>query len=372
MGMWRSCLGFGMPLFTLAVTANSVYAESTAGVPATPIPPVVTGTIDMEEFKTGNVLELKVGQSRTFKSKNKIVRTSISDPSLVEPVVVSENQLVLLGKTPGKATLVLWDDAGNCSAIDVHVGRDYGQLQASLREIDPRIIVKAFSVGSSDRVLLLGDVDHAESVVKALAAANVFMDDRGMNIQVANNRLINARVGELGGSSGGAGGQAGQLAQLSSVDRYTFFPNVNNNISKAEVITSDGGRVTSVVKVRKVPLIVLHVTFMEMNTTAAREFGMQLGVNLVGRAFQFGVGGNNDIGSQLSNGGVLLGYPGSQIPGVGIQPVSFLTASTVTTSSGTFPVTGIPGYAQHSVPLVVASESFRITWWSIFSDRRTV
>ena len=168
---------------------------------ASPIPPVVTGTIDLEEFKTTNVIDLKVAQSRTFKLKNKIVRTSISDPAIAEPVVVSENQLVLLGKTPGTATLVLWDDAGNSVTIDLHCSRDYSQLQTTLREIDPRIIVKSFSVGGTDRVILMGDVDHPDSVVRAFAAANVFMDDRGMTIQVANSRLINARVGEQGAAA---------------------------------------------------------------------------------------------------------------------------------------------------------------------------
>ncbi len=340
MRKWHWCLLFGTQSLLNLMSANMARADGLTETTASPIPPVVTGTIDMEEFKPGNALEVKVAQSRTFKSKNKIVRTSISDPSIVEPVVVSENQLVLLGKTPGKATLVLWDDAGNCSAIDVHVTRDYGQLQATLREVDPRIIVKAFSVGGSDRVLLLGDVDHPESVGKAFSAANVFMDDRGMNVQVVNNRLINARVGEQGGTSTG-GGQAGQLAQLASVDRYTFFSNVSNNVSKAQVITSDGGKVTSVVKVRKTPLIVLHCTFVEMNTTAARELGVQLGFNAAGRAFQFGVGGTNVTGSALTNSGILLGSGGYSIPGEGIQPVQFLTTSTVTTSSGTYPVTGI-------------------------------
>ncbi len=173
--------------------------SQTESVTASPIPPVVTGTVDLEEFKSTNIIDLKVAQSRTFKLKNKIVRTSISDPGVAEPVVVSENQLVLLGKTPGTATLVLWDDAGNSVTIDLHVARDYSQLQTTLREIDPRIIVKSFSIGGTDRVILMGDVDHPDSVVRAFAAANVFMDDRGMTIQVANSRLINARVGEQGG-----------------------------------------------------------------------------------------------------------------------------------------------------------------------------
>lgn len=276
---------------------DQIIAQADQGsLTASPIPPVVTGTVDLEEFKTTNILDLKVSQSRTFKLKNKIVRTSISDPAVAEPVVVSENQIVLLGKTPGSATLVLWDDAGNSVAIDLRVTRDYAQLQSTLREIDPRIIVKAFSVGGSDRVLLLGDVDHTESIIRAFMAANVFMDDRGMNVQVANNRLVAGRIGEQGaqGGGGGGGGQTGQLAQLSSVDKYTFFPNTTNNIGKAQVVTSDGGRVTSLVKVRKMPLIVLHVTFMEMNTTAARELGVQLGFNYGSKNFAFGIGGNNN------------------------------------------------------------------------------
>jgi len=286
------------PLFTMLAPDRPAVAQG--DVQVTPIPPVVTGTVDLEEFKSTNILDLKVSQSRTFKLKNKIVRTSISDPSIAEPVVVSENQIVLLGKAPGGATLVLWDDAGNSAAIDLRVSRDYNQLQATLREVDPRIIVKAFSVGGSDRVILLGDVDNAESIIRAFGAANIYMDDRGMNIQIANSRILNARPGEVANTgTGSAGGQQGQLAQLSSVDRYVYFPNLNNNVSRAQAITSDGGRVTSLVKVRKTPLIALHVSFMELNSTAARELATQLGIGVTSNTFAFAVGGNNSSGANI-------------------------------------------------------------------------
>jgi Flp pilus assembly secretin CpaC len=357
---------------------DQVVAQGDQGgsVTATPIPPVVTGTVDLEEFKTTNVIDLKVSQSRTFKLKNKIVRTSISDPAIAEPVVVSENQIVLLGKTPGSATLVLWDDAGNSVAIDLRVTRDYTQLQSTLREIDPRIIVKAFSVGGSDRVMLLGDVDHPDSVIRAFAAANVFMDDRGMTIQVANSRLIGARIGEQGmGMTQSGGSQTGQLAALSSVDRYTFFPNLNNNISKAQIITSDGGRVTSLVKVRKVPTIVLHVTFMEMNSTAARALGMQLGFGVSARTFAFGVGGNNTALTNANAANALLtgtpgfastgsavSVPGSNvpgfIPGAATSPVTFLGSSTANFNNNlgdsvTGTVTGLGLGVLNSAPALV-------------------
>ena len=279
-------------------------ADQSAYVTSQPIPPVVNGVVEFEEFKTTNAIDLKVSQSRTFKFKNKIVRTSISDPGIAEPVVVSENQMVLLGKSPGTCTMLLWDDAGNSISVDLRVSKDYSQLQATLREIDPRIIVKAYNVGGSDRVLLTGDVDHPESIIRAFAASNVFMDDRGMNIQVANSRIIAAKIGESGttGGAGGGGGSSGQLAQLNSVDRYTFFGNIPNNIGKAQVMLSDGGRVTSLVKVRKVPLIALHVSFMEMNTAAARELGTQLGFGVSGNGYAFGVGGfgGNAAGNAFS------------------------------------------------------------------------
>ncbi|MBK9203421.1 MAG: pilus assembly protein N-terminal domain-containing protein [Candidatus Obscuribacter sp.] len=312
-----------------------------------PIPPVVNGVVEFEEFKTTNAIDLKVSQSRTFKFKNKIVRTSISDPGIAEPVVGWENQMVLLSKSRGTWTMLLWDDAVNSMSVDLRVCKDYSQLQATLREIDPRIIVKAYNVGGSDRVLLTGDVDHPESIIRVFAASNGFMDDRGMNIQVANSRIIAAKIGESGttGGAGGGGGGGGQLAQLNSVDRYTFFGNIPNNIGKAQVMLSDGGRVTSLVKVRKVPLIALHVSFMEMNTAAARELGTQLGFGVSGNGYAFGVGGfgGNAAGNAFS------AYGGAR----------FLQALTNQTAGGTGGIPVTIGSSQAIIGLSPSTPSMQ-------------
>jgi len=344
-------------------------------VGATVIPPVVAGTVDLEELKTSNVIELKVAQSRTFKLRNKIVRVSISDPSIAEPILVAENQIVLLGHASGGATLVLWDDAGNSAAIDLRVSRDFSQLQATLREIDPRIIIKPINNGDHDRIILLGDVDHPESIIRAFGSANVFMADSGMNIQVANSRLITEKVGEQGsmggGGGGGGGGATGALAQLSQVDKYTFFPNLANNISKAQVITSDGNKVTSLIKVRKVPMIVLHVTFMEMNSTAARELGAQLGLTYTGTNFSFGLGGNNqNVGSTSPspiinaitpyyNQSVLASGGGSTSGPQIIGPVTFVSNSTVNAAPAINgnPISGIGQAVLNGPPGGLISQS---------------
>jgi len=367
-------------LAQLAPDSLVAQGDTSGGVPSVvPIPPVVSGTVDMEEFKASNIIDLKVSQSRTFKSKNKIVRTSISDPAIAEPVVVAENQIVLLGKTPGTATMVLWDDAGNSVAIDLRVTRDYSLLQSTLREIDPRIVVKVYSVGGTDRIILLGDVDHTESLIRAFAAAATFMDDRGMAITVANNRFIGARVGEQGaqGSSGGAGGQTGQLATLSSVDKYTFFSNLNNNIATGQLITTDGGRVTSLVKVRKVPLIVLHCTFLEMNTAAARALGLQLGLNFNTATFGFGLGGSAPTNSPTI---MPLSYPGYQVNGVntelsGFRAPGFVTATQQMFATLTQNYTGIGqgafSLAEAPPGLIPASAIFGAPGGTTFSSAAT-
>ncbi len=204
-------------------------------------------------------------------------------------------------------------------------------------------------------MLLLGDVDHTESVIRAFSSANVFMDDRGFNVQVANNRLVNGRIGEQGGTSSGGGGQSGQLAQLSSVDKYTFFPNTTNNIGKAQVITSDGGRVTSLVKVRKMPLIVLHVTFMEMNTTAARELGVQLGFNYGSKNFAFGVGGNNNLANAVQTQ-LNFAQGGS---GPLLQPGVFFAANQIKVGTGsnqtTDPISNIGLGALNQIPALLST-----------------
>ena len=85
---------------------------------------------------------------------------------------------------------------------------------------------------------------------------------------------------------------------------------------------------TSLVKVRKTPLIVLHVTFMEMNSQAAREVGSELGLSFVNQNFSFALGGNNNpasgsgdllynpLGGTSGNWGTFTNNPGRLAPNI--------------------------------------------------------
>jgi len=88
--------------------------------------------VGLEEYKTSMIMNLKQSQSRMVRIKNRIIRTSISDPSIAEPVVVSECEIVILGKASGIATLGFWDDAGNVSVIELRVRSNHDSLGSSM------------------------------------------------------------------------------------------------------------------------------------------------------------------------------------------------------------------------------------------------
>jgi Flp pilus assembly secretin CpaC len=106
--------------------------------------------LGLEEYKTSTIIDLQASQSRLFKIKHRVTRTSISDPKIAEPVVVSENDIVMLAKAPGTATLGLWDDANNISVIQLRVKKENGSPEASLKALfeAPQTPIGAVEVGT--------------------------------------------------------------------------------------------------------------------------------------------------------------------------------------------------------------------------------
>lgn len=78
--------------------------------------------------KTSRSLDLITSQSRTFRSKNNIVRINTTDPSIAEPVAFEKNEFVLLGKAPGRTDFEIQDQLGNTLAIDLRVEKRFGRL----------------------------------------------------------------------------------------------------------------------------------------------------------------------------------------------------------------------------------------------------
>lgn len=93
-----------------AADSGRIDLQEVTGTPQTAIPAAQSSDVQMKEIKPATTMEVKVTQSRTFRTKGRIIRVAVSDPTIAEPVVVSEHEFILIGKRDGSVTLMLWFD----------------------------------------------------------------------------------------------------------------------------------------------------------------------------------------------------------------------------------------------------------------------
>lgn len=80
-------------------------------------------------------INLSQSESRIFKTKTHIAKTVVGDPKLSEPIVVSSNEFVLIGKQPGRTRVMIHDSAGNQEAFDVRVGKESRTLDRKVKDL---------------------------------------------------------------------------------------------------------------------------------------------------------------------------------------------------------------------------------------------
>jgi len=87
-----------------AQTANT----SDSKVQSTEIPQVQATQVEIKELKASLAVDVLASRSRVFKTKQKITRVAVSDPSCADVVLMTENQFVVIGKNPGAITVTIW------------------------------------------------------------------------------------------------------------------------------------------------------------------------------------------------------------------------------------------------------------------------
>ncbi len=82
---------------------------------------LVKDTSPKKHDASDTVLSVEQHRSRTFKVNRKIVRFSVTDRAIALPVLLSNNEFVVLGMAPGTSTLALWDDTGTATGFEIKV-----------------------------------------------------------------------------------------------------------------------------------------------------------------------------------------------------------------------------------------------------------
>jgi len=163
-------LGIFLALFVGApAIAGQQPAPSQTPSPATQaVPPATPPTqADRPEESEGpQTLHLLVGRSIVISSPTRIKRVSLADPNIAEAIVVSPNQVLVNGKTPGGVSLLLWDESDQSQAFEVSVDIDVLGLSQKIHEVFPAEDVHIET--SKDVVMLSGNLSSAIAADKVL------------------------------------------------------------------------------------------------------------------------------------------------------------------------------------------------------------
>lgn len=227
-------------------------------------------------------LKVIIGQSLVVDSVQPIDRVSVTEPKMVDAIVISPQQILLNGKSPGLTTFILWDKADGYTFYDIAVQRDVSLLIEKLHEIDKNIRIEIQA--ANDSVILWGKVANAAVITKAVTVASAFFGGGGLKITAGpGGTILKEDQLPMRATTTGAFTEAGK-----NVARTW-------NVSEGAIITTDNGKVISFLEVAEPQQVELQVRIAEVNRTALKELGVNTSVNF----FDFGLDSMRLIGTPM-------------------------------------------------------------------------
>ena len=134
------------------------------------------------ETSSPQKLGLTVGKSMILKSQTLIKRVSVGSPEIADVLVVSPQQVSVIGKAPGLTNLTFWQKDDTVSTvIDLQVAPDISRLQEMLEQLLPE--EKNIHVWAShDSITLSGKVSSQSGLSQSLALAEPFFPKKVVNL----------------------------------------------------------------------------------------------------------------------------------------------------------------------------------------------
>jgi pilus assembly protein CpaC len=123
---------------------------------------------------TSDVPQLTIIASKSIvvNTAEPIARVSVTDQVIADAVVISPQQVLLNGKSPGLVSLILWDRNGKTTSYDLVVESDISLLQ---RQLDEQFPTENINVSTAKGAIVLsGSASEPRVVEKAVEIAGAF------------------------------------------------------------------------------------------------------------------------------------------------------------------------------------------------------
>ncbi|AKU14001.1 outer membrane channel protein [Azoarcus sp. CIB] len=174
------------PMVTIPVGKSSVIR------PQTPVTRILLGNPENAQAARPSTEAAKDDKGAQQQAKKDDGRPGVAQ---VDVLLLSPNEIYLLGKTVGSTNIVLIDRSGGCTALDVTVGMDVTSVQGAIATLLPD--ETGIKVSSAyDSLVLTGTVSDATKVDRAVEIASAYVRDgggqNGRNIRVLNMLRVGA------------------------------------------------------------------------------------------------------------------------------------------------------------------------------------
>jgi pilus assembly protein CpaC len=117
-------------------------------------------------------LRVMTNKSILINTAERMKRVSITDPTVADAVVVTPNQIMIHGRSPGEVTLVVWDEQDRSRSFDLRVDVDSTAAAQEIKQLMPG---EAINVSASRSALILsGHVVDKDSADRAAAIATAY------------------------------------------------------------------------------------------------------------------------------------------------------------------------------------------------------
>lgn len=169
------------PMVTIPVGKSSVIR------PQTPVTRILLGNPENAQAARPSAEPAKDDKGGAQQMKQDDGRPGVAQ---VDVLLLSPNEIYLLGKTVGSTNVVLVDRAGGCTALDVTVAMDVTSVQSAFTTLLPD--EKGIKVSSAyDSIVLMGTVSDATKVDRAIEIASAYVRDGGGGKNGRNQRVLN-------------------------------------------------------------------------------------------------------------------------------------------------------------------------------------
>jgi len=145
-------------------------------------------TIDMEK---GDITMVS-GRSRLLRLQRNIARISVSNPEIVDAVIISQKEVLLNAKAEGAVNVIMWDHLNEVTVFDVTVTKNPNLLQAVLSRIAPDAHFEIFP--SNEVFVIKGEVASVAEQKEVEQAASAFAEGSVSLVRVKDAKQILLKI----------------------------------------------------------------------------------------------------------------------------------------------------------------------------------